>query len=67
MTHDIVPTYALCRGQMHDNMLKLITDKTEVTFFASQRNVKFVENALVTVGESNNKSSSCVNKPWRFL
>ena len=40
---------------MHDNMLKLNTDKTEVIVFASQRNAKFVENVSVTVGESNIK------------
>ena len=45
---------------MHDNMLKLNTDKTELIVFASQRNAKFVENVSVTIGESNIKSSSCV-------
>ena len=39
---------------LHDhNMLKLNTDKSEVTVFASQRNAKFVENVSMTVGESN--------------
>ena len=45
---------------MHDNMLKLNTDKTELIVFASQRNFKFVENVLLTISESNSKSASCV-------
>ena len=45
---------------MHDNILKLNTDKTEFILFASQRNAKFVENISVTIAESNIKSSPCV-------
>ena len=41
---------------MRDNILELNADKT-VIVFASQRNVKFIENVSVTVGESNMKSS----------
>ena len=45
---------------MHDNMLKLNTNKTELTAFASQCIAKFVENISVTISESNIESSSCV-------
>ena len=36
---------------MYDNMLKLNTDKTEVIVFTSHRNINFVVNVSVTVGE----------------
>ena len=43
-------------ARIHDNMLKLYTDKTEVIVFASQR----ISNVIVTVGETNIEASSCV-------
>ena len=66
-TDNVVHTEALCRVEsclndvvawMHDNMLKLNTNKTEVIVCASQRNANFIEYFTVTVGESEIKASS---------
>ena len=72
LTDNVTHMDTLCRVEscivawMHEKMLKLNTDKTEVIVFASQRNAKFVENVSVNVGESNIKALSCVKKPWCF-
>ena len=52
---------------MHGNMLKQNADKTEVIAFTSERNAGLVNDASVTVGDSDIMPSSCVRNLGAWL
>ncbi len=45
---------------MHQNMMKLNADKTEVMIFISKHNSQFVNNVEITIGDTVVQSTECV-------